>query len=301
MKKIRHILEFVLVYAILLAIRVSPVSLLKILSKLIGSAIFYISKKRRNIALTNISEAFKDSLKEDSVKRMALKSCQSLALTFLEAVKYQNVVSNSQRLHEIASKNEGILKVFHKAKELHDKYNGCIFVTPHLGNWEILPHVSHSVGIPLIIVARPLDNPYLEKLLLKNRTSTGQIFIPKKNALYKLQQYLKKGFSIGLLPDQSTKKGLNVVFFGKTATATPVPALLSISYKRPIVVVCCCRDETSGEFVALISDPILPSEDPNERQEIQRITQIMTSQMEEFIRLYPNQYLWIHNRWKVYD
>lgn len=275
--------------------------IVKWFSRILGMSIFYLSKKRRNIALTNIKEAFKGTEYELNSKDIAIKSCQSLILTFLEAIKNINLLSDSQRILDIARQNESILKVFDKAKGLHDKYKGCIFVTPHLGNWELLPHVSHAVGIPLVIVARPLDNPYLEKILLKNRTSTGQIFIPKRNALYKLQQSLKKGFSIGLLPDQSTKKGLNVNFFGRTATATPIPALLSISYNRPLVVVCCCRDETTGEFLGLIGDPIHPDISANERQELQRLTQIMTTQMEEFIRLYPNQYLWIHNRWKKYD
>lgn len=270
-------------------------------SKILGMSIFYLSKRRRNIALNNIKEAFKGTEKESIAKDIAIKSCQSLVLTFMEAIKNQDILKNPQKILEVASKNETILEVFKKAKTLHDEYNGCIFVTPHLGNWELLPHVSHAVGIPLIIVARPLDNPYLERLLFRNRTSTGQVFIPKRNALYKLQQSLKKGFSIGLLPDQSTKKGLNVTFFGRNATATPVPALLSISYKRPVVVVCCCRDETDGGFKGFISEPIHPNINNDEREELQRLTQLMTTEMERFIGLYPNQYLWMHNRWKKYD
>jgi KDO2-lipid IV(A) lauroyltransferase len=126
-------------------------------------------------------------------------------------------------------------ELFHKAKKIHDESGGCIFVTPHIGNWEVLPHVSSFAGIPLAVVARPLDNEYLEKLIFENRIPEGQTIIPKSNAMFVLQKTLQKGWSIGMLPDQSTMKGISIDYFGRPATTTPVPAILAINYNRPIV------------------------------------------------------------------
>jgi KDO2-lipid IV(A) lauroyltransferase len=174
-------------------------------------------------------------------------------------------------------------------------------VTPHIGNWELLPHVSAFVGIPLAVVARPLDNERLEKLVFENRVAGGQVLIPKKNALFALQKTLRKGTSIGMLPDQSTMKGISIDFFDRPATSTPVPAILAIAYKRPVVVVACCRKNDSDQYEGFVSDPIRPQEQySSEKAEIIRITKEITRQMETIIRKYPGQYLWMHNRWKTY-
>ncbi len=300
-RRLRHIAEYLFVYLLLQIVRITPKKVITTLSRMIGNGLYYLSAHRRGIALDNLRRAYKDQLSDTQIRDIAKRSCQSLIQTFLEGAKYHSVFNNPQRLLEVARSNESILRLFQKAKALHDQYEGCIFVTPHLGNWEVLPHVSAAVGIPLTVVARPLDNPYLEKLLYQSRVATGQILIPKRNALYKLQQTLIRKRSIGMLPDQSTMKGLMVNFFGRVATATPIPALLSLTYKKPIVVVACCRDDLTGGFTGFVGDPILPIEGKNEREEVQRLTQEFTNHMEAIIRQYPEQYLWIHNRWKGYQ
>ena len=95
-------------------------------------------------------------------------------------------------------------------------------------------------------------------------------------------------------------KGLLIDFFGRKATTTPVPALLSISYNRPLVVFACCRKSGNYQYEGFVSDPIYPGEYTSKKDEIIRITEAMTREMESIIRKYPEQYLWIHNRWKTY-
>ena len=103
-----------------------------------------------------------------------------------------------------------------------------------------------------------------------------------------------------MLPDQSTMKGISINFFGRPATTTPVPAILAITYNRPIVVTACCRKEGNYHYEGFVSDPIRPGEYTSEKAEIFRITEEITRNMESIIRKYPEQYLWMHNRWKTY-
>ena len=220
-------------------------------------------------------------------------------LTFLEIIKIRYLFTKPDIADRLREQTRNVDALFKKAKKIHDESQGCIFVTPHIGNWELLPHVSAYAGIPLAIVARPLDNGYLERLIFENRVAGGQVLIPKKNALFTLQKTLQKGTSIGMLPDQSTMKGLSIDFFGRPATTTPVPAILAINYKRPIVVVACCRTK-DNKYDGFVSDPIFPGEYTSEKEEITRITKEITREMEIIIRKYPEQYLWIHNRWKTY-
>src|SRR5208337_1244029 len=107
---------------------------------------------------------------------------------------------------DLRYKTEHLEHIFQKAKMIHDEAGGCIFVTPHLGNWEMLPYVSALIGIPLAIVIRPLDNPYLERAIFSSRISSGHFIIPKTNAMFLLERMLRKGKSVGMLPDQKTSR-----------------------------------------------------------------------------------------------
>jgi KDO2-lipid IV(A) lauroyltransferase len=297
--KVQKILEYGLVYAVILIARAVPLQIIKIISNALGDLLYFLGKKRRGIAVENLRHAFKNEKTEREIESLARQSCRSFVLTFLEIVKLRYIFSRPDTIEKLREQTSNVDELFCKAKKIHDESGGCIFVTPHIGNWEVLPHVSAFAGIPLAVVARPLDNEYLEKLIFENRIPDGQTIIPKRNAMFVLQKTLQKGRSIGLLPDQSTMKGISIDYFGRPATTTPVPAILAINYNRPIVVVACCRTQ-DNKYVGFVSDPISAGEYSSEKEEITRITKAVTQQMESIIRKYPDQYLWMHNRWKTY-
>ena len=298
--KIVKLLEYYAAYAIISIARAIPLRVIKIISNFIGDLLYFLVPKRRNIAIENLRHAFAGEKSEQEIRGIARESCRSFFLTFLEIVKLRYLFSGSNVMDKLKAYADDLDELFSKAKKIHDESGGCIFVTPHIGNWEVLPRVSSFIGIPLAIVARPLDNEYLEKLIFSNRVSGSQVIIPKKNALFVLQRTLQKGISIGMLPDQSTMKGISINFFGRPATTTPVPAILAITYNRPIVVTACCRKEGNYHYEGFVSDPIWPGEYTSEKAEIFRITEEITRNMESIIRKYPEQYLWMHNRWKTY-
>jgi KDO2-lipid IV(A) lauroyltransferase len=299
--KITQILEYAAVYALLVFAGAIPLAVLHIISRVLGSLFFLLVPKRRTIAMENLKNAFAGEKSDKELRKIARRSFTSFFLTFFEIKRLHHLFEDSTALQSLKRGSAKDLDtIFQKAKKLHDESGGCIFVTPHIGNWELLPQVSSVIGIPLAVVVRPLDNRYLEKLIYKDRSASGQVIIPKKNALFVLQKTLQQGRSIGMLPDQSTMRGIHVDFFGRTATTTPVPALLSIMYKRPIVVVACCRNTDFSGFEGIVHDPIWPQEYTSEKEEIYRITREMNNKMESVIRKYPEQYLWMHNRWKCY-
>jgi len=308
MKKIKKkksplvkLLEYAGAYAVIMSARAVPLSVVKGISAVLGDLLFFLVPKRRNIAIENLTHAFPEKSARE-INDIARESCRSFFLTFLEIIKLRYLFNRPDTAHLIHEKAKGVDALFQKAKAIHDESRGCIFVTPHIGNWEVLPHVSAFVGIPLAVVARPLDNERLERLLFENRVAGGQVLIPKKNALFALQKTLQKGTSIGMLPDQSTMKGISIDFFNRPATTTPVPAILAITYGRPVVVVACCRKKDGEHYEGFVSDPVRPGDGyESEKAEIVRITNEITRRMEVIIRKYPEQYLWMHNRWKIYS
>jgi KDO2-lipid IV(A) lauroyltransferase len=182
-------------------------------------------------------------------------------------------------------------------REIYDKAGGIIFVTPHLGNWEIFLHLARLAEVPLTIVARPLDNPRLERLLARSRTATGQHIVHKKNAMLAMEEALRHGTCVGILADQSSR-GIPVTFFGEPAHTTVVPALLAYKYRKPIVVIACVRRGEGMRFHGMMSGPLWADPAAAEGPELERLTQAMSDWMERFIRSFPDQWLWMHNRWK---
>jgi KDO2-lipid IV(A) lauroyltransferase len=295
-----QVLEYLGVSILLAFARLVPLRVGKPLSERLGRVLYGLLYGRRSIALENLRHAFPDEKGPDH-RRIARRSFSSFVVTCFESLKFHRILPGEHEPGgDPVAVSEELRKLLHKARRIHDESGGCIFVTPHIGNWELLPYAGAIVGIPLVAVVRPLDNVYLEKLLYAKRAESRQIIIPKRNALFVLQVTLKQGKSIGLLPDQGTGQGIPVPFFGREAFTTPVPAMLAVMYRRPIVVVACCRSHNSRAFEGVVSDPLWPGEYLSEKEEVYRLTGKMNSEMEAIIRRYPEQYLWMHDRWKRY-
>ena len=300
--KFIHFCEYVLIYSAMLFCRAVPFRLMNLLSYFLGYLLYFFVPSRRRIAIDNIRNAFIGQKDEKEIKHIAFQSCHSFFLMLSEILKFRFLSKGINGFQNSLYITEKTKELFLKAKKNHDESKGCIFVTPHIGNWELLPYVSSIIGIPLAIVVRPLDNSFLENMLFKDRAASGQVIIPKRNALFALKNALRQGKSVGILPDQGTMKGISVNFFGRKANTTPIPAVLAVTYQRPIVVVACCRKNNSFQFDGFFSDPIWPAKEyKSEKQEIYRLTEEIHKETEYIVRKYPEQYLWIHRRWKEYD
>jgi KDO2-lipid IV(A) lauroyltransferase len=178
---------------------------------------------------------------------------------------------------------------------------GVINTTAHLGNWE-LHGVGHGLCIaPLGLVARPLDNPALDARLCAFRTAFGNTVIYKRKALSQVLRLLRDGKGVALLLDQNVHEqdGIFITFFGRPAATTTVAAALALKTGSAIVP---SRTELlpDGRYrlsyePALALDPEAPDRDA----EIARVTQLLATRTEAWIRDTPEQWLWIHKRWKT--
>jgi Kdo2-lipid IVA lauroyltransferase/acyltransferase len=295
-----QILEYLGVYGLVLLSRMLPLKAGHRISALVGDLIYYLLPARRKVALDNVRHAFPEAPRERDIRTIARRSCYSFVASLFETMKLRSLLDQPGGSERIRRATDGLDLLLKRAHEIHEESGGCIFVTPHLGNWEFLPFVGVMAGIPLVVVVRPLDNKHLERLLYGFRSGSGQIITPKSNSLFLLQRALRQGKSIGMLPDQRTIRAISVEYFGRKATTTPVPALLALQYRRPIVVVACCRRSQDFQYEGFVSDPIWPQADGTEEAEIPRLTREMNRAMEAIVRRYPEQYLWMHNRWKAY-
>lgn len=174
-----------------------------------------------------------------------------------------------------------------------------IIVSAHFGNFELAGFVFGLFGFPTYSVARPLDNPHLDAFLARFRGATGQHLIPKKGGLPQIVEVLSHGGTLAFLADQyAGSKGCWVEFFGRPASAHKAIALFALEHQAPVFVGYARRTGKPFEYefgVAGIADPA--SGGP-EVANVKALTQWYTSRLEEAIRLAPEQYWWLHRRWK---
>jgi len=231
---------------------------------------------------------------------MARASCESFFLTGLESVKHLYRLRFGTVEDEVHRMVGGVDILLARARRIHDESGGCVFVVPHLGNWEIITHGAAAAGIPVTVVVRPLDNLKLERYLFAMRAKSGQEILAKRSALFHLRTALRKGRSVGLLADQHAGlKGIDVPFFGKPASTTTGPASLAVTFGRPIMLVSCIRRVAGRKYEVLLGGPIYPDIEADSMKEIERLTTLINQEIENHIRQCPDQYLWLHDRWKL--
>lgn len=298
--KLLQVLEFAPLYVCFRLAAILPLRAGHLTSQVLGTLFFYSVPRRRRIAMDNLRHVFQGEKTDPEISALARKSCYSFIASLFETAKFVSYLSSSEGRKRIDANEEDLKPLLEKVCKLHRQSNGCIFVTPHIGNWEFLPFAGFRLGIPLMIVVRPLDNAYLQRWLFSEREASGQLIVPKTNSIHLLQRALRQGKSIGMLPDQSTMRAISVEYLGRKATTTPIPALLAVLHNRPIVVLACCRKSKDFRFEARISDPIWPRADADEKIEIFRLTEAMNREMGAIVRQYPEQYFWMHDRWKIY-
>jgi len=175
---------------------------------------------------------------------------------------------------------------------------GAIFVTGHLGNWEVIGLAHGWTFGPLAVVARALDNPALDRRMCAFRAMAGNRVIYKRDALREVLRTLHAGQAVAILIDQNVqeKDGIFVDFFGRPAATTSALAALALR-TGAVVVPVFALPLPGGRFRMVYEHPVEPppSDDPDA---IREFTQRCTDVLEMYVRRYPELWLWMHRRWR---
>ena len=269
---------------------------IKIAQLLARSTLTTIPKLRR-VGLRSLEIAYPNySLGER--EQLLRRSMENLGRIFGELSHLQDVTRDSlAQLVDLDVAPEK-LERYRKAKA---KKRGVIFVTPHLGNWEIMVLALSAMIEPITYLARPLDNPLLDRLAAKIRTRFGNRPISKRDALMEGWRILDAGGTLGLLADVNTlqRDGVFVPFFGVPASTTRAVAMLALRTNALILPMCGVWDESTQRYKAIVGNFIEAVRTGSRKRDVLETTALFTAQFEEFIRAYPEQWIWIHRRWKT--
>jgi KDO2-lipid IV(A) lauroyltransferase len=174
-----------------------------------------------------------------------------------------------------------------------------LLLTGHLGNWELLGYGLSVAGYPIHALARPLDNPHLNRWLLSIREAWGLKVLTKWGAAPQMQGILEQGGRLGFIADQNAgDHGVFVPFFGRLASAYKSIGLLALKYEIPIVVAMARRRRTDLDYEIVIGDIIHAEDWKDQEDPLYYVTARYTRGLETLVRTCPEQYLWIHRRWK---
>ncbi|MFC2168275.1 lysophospholipid acyltransferase family protein [Acidobacteriota bacterium] len=292
MKKIFDYLLFLSFKLIKLLLSFFPRQFCLFLGRKLGFIFYLFDKRRRHIAVSNLSSALGNNLSPDSLKSIARRSFSHFGEVLMDIIKFSTLKEqNKSRLIEI----EGME---HIQNALLEK-KGVLLFSGHFGNWEIAPHVISRLG-PLKVMARPLDNVFLEKELYHMRLKLGEEVIYKHNAAREVLRALRENNMVAILIDQNVldSEAVFVDFFGKAAATTPGLATFHLRTQAPLVPVF-STPTSAHTFSIKILPPVKVSLSGEYNQDVLKITQICTKIIEDQIRDNPKFWLWFHNRWKT--
>jgi len=183
----------------------------------------------------------------------------------------------------------------------HTNGHGVVLFTGHLGAWELTSFALALFGHPLSFLVRRIDNPKIEMLVDRARTQLGNRTVDKRSAAREMLQTLRAGETLGILVDLNTheREGIFVDFFGVPASTTFILAKLALRTGARVLPIFAPWDQKRGRFIVKIDEPLAVPRSGDEDQDVRQLTQSFTNVIEKYVRLYPDQWLWIHRRWKT--
>jgi KDO2-lipid IV(A) lauroyltransferase len=178
---------------------------------------------------------------------------------------------------------------------------GVILFTGHVGAWELSSFGPSLYGYPFSFLVRRIDNPKIEALIDEFRTALGNRTIDKRLAAREMLRILKNGEALGILVDLNAldREAIFVDFFGVKAATTFVVAKLALRTGAPVIPVFSPWNEALQRFTVQIGEPLSFGRSGDEEEDTRRVTQLLTKAVEDCVRLYPDQWLWVHRRWKT--
>lgn len=290
--KIKHLFELALVLPIYFLFRIIPLSLS---SFLIGNLLPVIGKfhKSNQTAIDGLRLCFPDR-SENEISKIASESWENLGRT---AGELPHITSyNNNKIHELCAIS-GIENVEVAEKKSAENATGFILVSAHYGNWEIASRMLLALNPNTALIYRKANNPYVENLIQKMRNRYTNFIIPKgdRGGVKDIVKHIKSGGRLGILLDQKSSDGVEVEFFNQKVKASNTVGELAIKFNCPIVMGRVIRDDrTKLNFVLKFDSPIFP-----ENKTAEQITQIIYSTYEHWIKEYPNQWFWQHNRFGI--
>lgn len=256
-----------------------------------GYVLFNIIPVRKKVVIGNLQIAFPDK-KINEIEKIALKCYKNICTTFFELMYLPNL-SNDQISSMIETEDS------HFIIDNYKKNKGVIFLTGHIGSWEIAALTSAAVGgIPMNLLAQPQSNKYITDWLKVARGRFGNKVLELGLSVRHVYEAIKKGELVGIVGDQrGPRDGVRVKFFGKDTYLYPGAVSFALKAGCPIILAVVIR-KNDGNYTAIFQQLSFDNLPEDDNSKITELNQRYISFIEKFVRQYPDQYFWMHKIWK---
>jgi KDO2-lipid IV(A) lauroyltransferase len=293
-RKLKHLLEFIGVLFLLQAVRILPRRLLLAFGRVLGRFTFSVLRIRREVTIDNLEHAFPEK-STDEIFNIGKKCYEHFGMMMLEYLGMQSMTR--EELSALIDDSNNVTAALDRA---HKEKTGAIVLVAHFGNWEYLAAWLSAKGYPMSFINQPQNNPYSDRLIQKTRSRMGMQMIERGSmGLRVILRALRDRRMVLIAPDQDAgRDGIFVPFFGRPASVARGTAAFVLKTGVPIIL-CMLRRRPDGDYsltTEKVEFDLAPGLD--EDQKIKEITAHYTKAIESHIRRNPEQWFWLHRRWK---
>ena len=286
----KHRLEYGLARAAIAFVRVLPHWMVRSIGSTLGLLVYAVDVPHRRIARQNLAIAFptRTAAERRATARGAFRHFGRL---LFELLKF-STLTNAQILKRVEFEGAD------RTRSAYAQGKGVLFITGHFGSWE-LHSLAHGIEFEGIgVLARALDNPLLNALLERIRERTGNFVIYRRETVRRVMRTLDAGHGVAILIDQHimSRDAIYVDFFSRPAATTSLVAALALRTGAPVIPVF-ALPLPRGRYKLIYEHPVEPppADAPNA---VHDFTQRCTDVLEMYVRRNPDQWLWMHRRWR---
>jgi KDO2-lipid IV(A) lauroyltransferase len=253
---------------------------------------YHASAKQRLIALHNLRRAYPEK-SIDEIEEIAKRVYRHMGIVTAELFEMPYITRETLAEWVTVEGLEHVEAALTKGK-------GVLSIVAHFGNWELMTVAVPLLIRPMQIIYRPLDSPIMDNLLGWSRTKHGNSLIPKGGSGRRIIRLLKENNAIGILSDQNVDKneGVFVDFFGRPACTSVGTAVLAMQSGAPVMPAFMPR-MPDGRYKLIILPAVEITQAGDYESDLFVNTQRFTKVVEDMVRKYPDQWFWIHQRWKT--
>lgn len=304
MNPLRSSFEYFLARWAAVFLEALPIEVAWLMGRAVGRLAYLLDLRHRRVGARNLRRVYPE-LTPRQVRARLRRVYDHLGKVMVEMVRVPRMLTKAGNPRQ--ARNGGMrvnrlltLHNFEKVQQACRSGKGVIFVTAHLGNWEITGAAMAIMGLPMYCVARTMDNPLLDRYIMRLREVRGQKILKKHGSIREALSLLKSGERLGIIVDQNAPvDNVFVEFLGEKAAVTRGVASLALKTDCVVFPGFSYRSNGSAHHEVFAGDPIEVPEEGGREYKIHVITQQYTKVIERWIREHPDQWLWIHNRWKT--
>jgi Kdo2-lipid IVA lauroyltransferase/acyltransferase len=287
----KNIFEYVIFLSFSRFFQIVGLNLSRKFSFFIAVLFYYVIPIRKKTVLENLHNAFPD-YDEKKIKRIAFGSYKSFAISLVE-ILYIPAMSREDIEKQIDCANLELIR------KKYEENNGVILLSAHFGNWEYMAtSLAAQLNIPFSCIIKPQRNPYVTNWMNKARSKWNNEIVPVGISIRQTYKALKEKKIVAMVADQrGPEESIKANFFGRNLTVHTGPAVLSLKTGAPILYGISVRqdDYSYKTIMTEISKENLPE---SNEEKIKELSQRHMTYLEDYIRKYPEQWLWMHKRWK---